>query len=62
MGKITVIVDYSMPTMKAERALKRLHDHMLDKQYDKAAEQALIALAETKLALNAIRHQQEQEG
>ena len=56
------LVDYALPTMKAENALKRLHDYMLDRQYDKAAEQALIAIAEAKLAWNAIKHQQEQEG
>ena len=56
------LVDYALPTMNAENALKRLHDYMLDKQYDKAAEQALIAIAEAKLAWNAIKHQQEQEG
>lgn len=56
-----MIVDYAMPTMKAERALKLLHDYMLDRDYDKAAEQALIAIAEARLAYQSIQHQKQQE-
>lgn len=48
------MIDYAMPTMMAEKALKDLHEAMLMKQYDKALEFALIAIAETRMAYNSI--------
>lgn len=48
------MIDYARPTMMAEKALKDLHDAMLMKQYDQALEFALIAIAETRMAYNAI--------
>jgi hypothetical protein len=57
--KEDIVVDYAAPCMKAERALKDLHDAMLERKYDQAIEAALQALVETKLTLNAIKHEQE---
>jgi hypothetical protein len=57
--KEDIVVDYAAPCMKAERALKDLHDAMLERKYDRAIEAALQVLAETKLTLNAIKHEQE---
>ena len=57
--KEDIVVDYAAPCMKAERALKDLHDAMLERKYDRAIEAALQALVETKLTLNAIKHEQE---
>ena len=57
--KEDILVDYAAPCMKAERALKDLHDAMLERKYDRAIEAALQALVETKLTLNAIKHEQE---
>lgn len=54
------LVDYAYPCMMAEKALKELHEAMLMKQYDKALEHGLEAMAEVKLTLHAIRHEQEQ--
>ena len=54
-------VDYAYPCMMAEAALKKLHDAMLDRDYDTALEQALIAITETRLTLNAIRHEKEKQ-
>lgn len=51
------IVDYAHPTMMAENALKRLHDAMLLKKYDEAIEAGLVAIAETRIAIHAIRHE-----
>lgn len=48
------MIDYARPTMMAEKALKDLHDAMLMRQYDQALEFALIAIAETRMAYNAI--------
>jgi hypothetical protein len=57
--KSEALIDYAAPCMKAERALKDLHDAMLERKYDRAIEAALQALVETKLTLNAIKHEQE---
>lgn len=48
------MIDYAYPAMMAEKALKDMHDAMLQKQYDNALEFALLAAAETRLAYNAI--------
>lgn len=55
------MIDYAMPTMQAERALKDLHNAMLERRYADALEHALIAIAETKLAYNAIKLAMETE-
>ena len=55
------MIDYAHPTMMAEKALKDLHNAMLERRYDEALEHGLRAIAETKLALNAIRDTAEKE-
>lgn len=55
------LIDYALPCMKAERALKDLHEAMLMHKYDEAIQFALQALAETKLTLNAIKYEQEKQ-
>jgi hypothetical protein len=45
--------------MMAENALKEAHIHMLNREYDEAIEQALKAMVETKLMINAIKHMRE---
>jgi hypothetical protein len=68
MDKVMVIVkgelmvDYAYPCMMAERALKDAHDSMLDREYDKAIEHTLEAMAEVKLMLNAIKEMKERAG
>jgi hypothetical protein len=57
--KEDIVIDYAAPCMNAERALKDLHNAMLERNYEQAIEAALQALVETKLTLNAIRHEQE---
>ena len=65
MEKVMVIVkgelmiDYAYPCMMAEKALKDLHDAMLENKYEQATEAGLRALAEVKLTLNAIKDAQE---
>jgi hypothetical protein len=60
MAKVMVIVkgklmlDYAYPCMMAEKALKKLHEAMLNREFDAAKEAALVVLVETKLTLNAI--------
>jgi len=55
------MIDYAYPCMMAEIALKNLHNAMLDGNFDSAISEALVALAETKLTVNAIRHMKEQK-
>lgn len=50
------MIDYAYPTMMAEKALKDLHDAMLRRRYEEAIEAGFKAIAEAKLAINAIRH------
>ncbi len=53
------IVDYAHPAMMAEKALKEMHWAMCDNDFEKALEFAVAAMAETKLAYNAIKIQKE---
>lgn len=57
--KSEALIDYAAPCMKAERALKNLHDAMLDHKYEEALKWAMEAMVETKLTYNAIKHEQE---
>ena len=52
-------IDYSYPSIQAEKALKRMQVALLDKKYDEAMALALEAIVETKMAYNAIRHEME---
>lgn len=54
------IVDYAYPCMMAEKALKQMHDAVLENNYDKALEFALVAMAETRLSYQAIRQMKNQ--
>lgn len=53
------IVDYAYPCMMAEKALRDLHEAMLENNYDKAMEHALVAVAETRLAFQSIKEMKE---
>jgi hypothetical protein len=54
-----MIVDYAHPAMMAEKALKEMHWAMCDNDHEKALEFALRAMAEVKLAYNAVVIQKE---
>lgn len=43
VNKSDAIVDYALPTMMAERALKRLHDAFLAQDIEEAKRCALLA-------------------
>ncbi len=49
------MIDYAHPTMMAENALKELHKAMLERRYEDAIQAGFRALAETRLAIHAIR-------
>ena len=57
-GKL--MIDYAYPMLMAENALKKAHQHMLKRDYDEAMEEVLKAMAECKLAMNAIKHMKEE--
>lgn len=52
--EVAKVVDYAYPTMMAEKALKNLHEAMLEGNLDEALEYARRAQAECKLAYHAI--------
>jgi hypothetical protein len=54
------MIDYAYPMMMAEKALKKAHDELLNKQYDAAIEELLIVAAEAKLAISSVKHMKEQ--
>lgn len=59
--EVAKVIDYAYPTMMAEKALKNLHDAMLEQDYDEALRYALIAHSEAKMAYNAILIQKEKQ-
>jgi hypothetical protein len=50
-----VVVDYAYPCMMAERALKNLHNAMLENNYEAAMDYALQAIADCRMTYQAIR-------
>lgn len=57
----TDIIDYAMPTMKAERALKEMHEAALMRKFDKAIELALVAAVHCREAKHAFEYMKERE-
>jgi hypothetical protein len=60
-GEGVDIVDYAMPTMKAEKALKDLHNAFLERRYGHAADMALEAIRQASMAYVALKHAERQE-
>ena len=54
-----MVIDYAYPCMMAEKALKKLHNAMLENDYESAIDAAMEAMADVKLTLNAIKDMQE---
>ncbi len=53
------IIDYAMPLMKAESALKNAYSHLLHNEFEKASVELINAIVETKMAINAVNHLKE---
>jgi len=53
--------DYAYPTMMAEKALKDLHNYMLENRLDDALIAGLNAIADIRMALAAIRDEKERK-
>lgn len=54
-------IDFAKPYMDAKRALLDLHDAMLHKEYDHAIKLGMNAITDIRIALAAIRHEQEMQ-
>jgi hypothetical protein len=54
------LIDYASPCMAAEKALRDLHNAVLERKYDEAMKLALEAAAEARLTYHAIAHMKEQ--
>jgi len=56
---MNTLIDYAHPLMMAERALKKAHDYLLDRDYELALDQLKLAIIETRAASAATLHMQE---
>jgi hypothetical protein len=56
---MSTLIDYAHPMMMAERALKKAHDYLLDRDYELALDQLKLAIIETRAASMATLHMQE---
>jgi len=56
---MNTLIDYAHPLMMAERALKKAHDYLLDRDYELALDQLKLAIIETRAAGAAALHMQE---
>jgi hypothetical protein len=52
-------IDYAKALMDAQNNLKQMHLNMLLKKYDLALEHAIQAIADTKMAYNAILYEKD---
>lgn len=48
------IIDYARPTMLAERALKDMHNAMLEKRYEDAMDEVVNAMGHLSAVVRAI--------
>lgn len=60
-NNLHIMIDYAYPTMMAEKALKDLHNAMLDKKYDEAIEQGMEAIVACSTAISSIKHMKARE-
>ena len=56
-----VVLDYAYPCMKAERGLRNLHEAAIDRRLNDAIECGLLALADLKLTINALKEMKAKE-
>lgn len=59
--QIEKIVDYAMPCMMAEKALKKTHEAVLAKDLDQAIAHALTSVTECHLLVAALKDMKEKE-
>ena len=54
------IIDYALPCMNAEKALKDVHNAFLEQNLDLALTRTMDALIDVRLMYAALRHTKEQ--
>lgn len=54
------MIDYAHPCMMAEKALKELHNAMLEQDYARAMKAGMDAMVEVRMTMNAVNHMKEQ--
>lgn len=55
------MIDYARPCMMAEKALKELHNAMLNNDHATAMKAGMDAMVEVRMTMNAINHMKEQQ-
>jgi hypothetical protein len=55
------VIDYAMPCMMAERALKAAHSAVLDGKLDTAMDHALQAIADSRLMYHSLKVMKEKQ-
>ncbi len=55
------IIDYAEPWMKAQAAMKAMHQAMLEKNYDSALQYVDEAIVEMRMVRNSVRHEKEMQ-
>ena len=55
------LIDYAHPMMMCENAMKKAHAYLLEGDHVLAMDQLTLAIVEAKIALNSVRHMQEQQ-
>ena len=56
-----MLIDYAYPTMMAEKALKDLHNYMLENRYDDALLAGLHAIVDIRMAITSIKDMKERD-
>jgi hypothetical protein len=56
-----MIIDYALPCMSAEKALKDVHNAFLEQDLDKALTRAMDAIIDVRLMYAALRHAKEKQ-
>lgn len=55
------LIDYAKPLISAEAALRDMYNDTLEGKYESAYDKGFKAIAEIRMAMHAIKHQQEQQ-
>ena len=55
------IVDYALPCMMAEKALKDAHNAVLEQDLDRAMTKSMEAVVQSRLLYASLRHMKEQQ-
>ncbi len=57
----SILIDYAASLMEVERLAKGVHHACLERDYEKAQEQAMAMGVEARLTLQTLRHMHEKE-